>query len=92
MPAKPARDWIHFGPTGPSKIIAEIAAKHGLSLAEITSRDRCFRIAHPRQEAMYELRRRTQLSLPQIAHRLGVKNHTTVIYGVRAHAKRMGAG
>lgn len=72
-------------------IIAEVAAKHGLSITELKSRDRAWRISHPRQEAMYELSKRTRMSLPAIARSLGLTDHTTVIHGIRAHEARIAA-
>jgi len=74
----------------PSQIIAEVAAKHGLTVKEITSRNRTWRVSHPRQEAMYELYTRTKLSLPQVARKLGLTDHSTVMHGIRAHEARGG--
>ena len=76
-------------------IIAEVATKHGLSVAEIMggqpgSARR--RFSWPRQEAMVRLRDETLLSTPQIARALGLKDHSTVLAGFKAHAKRAGEG
>jgi chromosomal replication initiation ATPase DnaA len=38
---------------------------------------------------MWELRRRTKLSTPQIARLLGLSNHTTVLHGIHRHKKRL---
>lgn len=73
----------------PDRIVAEVAERHGLTRKELCSADRHRPIAHARQEAMWELRRRTKLSLTQIAHRVGVKDHTSVLHGIRVHQARM---
>jgi chromosomal replication initiation ATPase DnaA len=70
-------------------IIAAVADRHGLTVEELCGPSRCYRIAHPRQEAMWELRRRTRLSLPQIARRLNRADHTPVMHGIRAHERRI---
>lgn len=80
-PAKPA--------TFPKEIVREIASKHGLTMDEILTETKAHRIAHARQEAMYELRQRTSLSLPAIARRLNLLDHSTVHYGLRAHEERL---
>lgn len=72
-------------------IIREVAARHGLTVGEILSPTRARRIAHPRQEAMWELRQRTKLSFPQIASRVGLTDHSAAMHGFRAHAKRLAA-
>jgi len=70
-------------------IVREVADKHSLTVDEILSTSRKKRIAHPRQEAMWRIRKETPLSLPETAKRLGLKDHTTVYYGVKAHEQRM---
>ncbi|WP_426163057.1 helix-turn-helix domain-containing protein [Sandarakinorhabdus sp. DWP1-3-1] len=48
--------------------------------------------AWPRQALMLAVRReRPQLSLPTIGRRLGGRDHTTVLHGVRAAAERCAA-
>jgi chromosomal replication initiation ATPase DnaA len=39
---------------------------------------------------MYRLRTETGLSFPQIGLRLGGRDHSTVIHGVKTHCKRNG--
>lgn len=89
----PERDFIWLPTNRPSisRIIAEVAHRRGLSVEEIKSRCRKRRISHARQEAMWELRQRTKLSLPQIAERLNLKDHTTARHGILAHAARLEA-
>lgn len=72
----------------PRQIIERVARRHGLTFEEITQPS-TRSTARSRQEAMWELRRHTRLSLPQIARQVGVKDHTTVLHGIRAHGKRV---
>ncbi len=73
-------------------IINEVAEKHELTVDELKSTTRARRIAWPRQEAMLRLRDETAMSLPQIAEKLGLKDHTTVLHGIRAASERVRLG
>ncbi len=70
------------------QILVEVAGKHGLTLAEIKSNRRERRISWPRHEAMWRASKETTLSLKQMARELNGCDHTSVIYGIRAHEKR----
>lgn len=72
------------------QIVAEVAARHGVTVAEIIGPRRLKYIVHARQEAMYELRQRTSFSYPHIGQLLGERDHATVIHGERKHKARMG--
>lgn len=72
-------------------IIALVADRYGLTEAELKGPDRTFRVAHPRQEAMF-LCRQQGWSSGQIAMALGGRDHSTVIHGCQAHARRMAEG
>lgn len=74
-----------------SRIIAEVAAKYGLTLDELRGPSHRPREAHPRQEAMFRLRQETTLSYPEIARRLGRTDHSTAMHACRAHLARMAA-
>ena len=74
------------------QIISEVAQKHDLSVEGLLERRRYPGLVRARWEAMWRLRDETTLSLPEIAQRLGLADHTTVLYGIRAHAKRMAEG
>jgi len=89
-----ARDiiWLPATPVSAKDIIAAVAQKNGLTVEEMLAARRKKKLAHARQEAMWEIRQRTKLSLPQIAHRMRLKDHTTVLHGVRRHEERMRAG
>lgn len=89
----PIRDiiWLPGSPKTAKQIIAHVAERRGMSVKEMLSQTRRRPVARARQEAMWELRQRTRLSLPAIAERLKLKDHTTVLHGVRAHEARLAA-
>lgn len=62
---------------------------HGLTLAAIRSPSRSRHLAHARQEFWWRARRETDASYPKLGRFTGNRDHTTVIYGERAHAKRL---
>ncbi len=65
--------------------IQQTVAKHfGLPPSDLKTRKRIKNIVLPRQVAMYLIRELTNLSLPEIGHFFGGKDHTTVLY---AHKK-----
>jgi hypothetical protein len=63
------------------EIIAEVAAKHGLTPEALKSKSNVREIAAARNEAMARCRLETPLSYPSIG-RLFKKHHTSVIYAV----------
>jgi chromosomal replication initiation ATPase DnaA len=67
----------------------QVALRHGITVEDLRGPCRARRVAWPRQELMWRARRETRLSLPQIGERLGGRDHTTVIHGVRAHQARL---
>lgn len=69
-------------------IIAEVASRRGLTVNDILSRSRGRRLALARHAAMYEVARRTRLSLPQIGRAFGDRDHTTVFKALLKHAAR----
>lgn len=72
--------------TGPTigQIQAAVARHYGIPLSEMTSQRRERRIARPRQVAMCVAKRCTPRSLPVIARMFGGRDHTTVIFAVKA--------
>jgi hypothetical protein len=73
------------------RIILETAIAHGVPPVDIMSARRAAPIVAARQEAMWRMRMETTMSTPAIGKRLGGRDHTTVIHGVRKHAERMEA-
>ena len=84
-----ARALLVIGQTTNSarSIMACESAKRGYTVAEMRSPKRTFDISHARQEVMEALHLRTDLSLTQIG-RMFNRDHTTVLHGLRAVAKR----
>jgi hypothetical protein len=70
------------------QILCEVVAKHGIKMWELQSPRRAAPVVAARQEACYRLRVEKRLSLPEIGRKLGGRDHTTVLHGCRAHAKR----
>ena len=70
------------------EIIRETAIKHGLEVEDITGPRRRQALVIARHEAMYRIHQeRKNMSLPMIG-RLFHRDHTTVLSGIRAHARR----
>jgi chromosomal replication initiation ATPase DnaA len=79
-------------PCRANRIARAVAKAHGLSFHEMISPRRHANIVRARQHAMWELRKNTSLSLPQIARIIGVGDHTTVLHGCRMHETRLARG
>ena len=72
-------------------IIEAVAAEHGTTYERIISPDRRREVVRVRQEAMWTVRNHGIWSLPAIGRAFAGRDHATVLHGVRAHEKRMGA-
>jgi chromosomal replication initiation ATPase DnaA len=76
-------------------ILNEVAAKHNITVEELTSRLRRRDITAARHEAMWRMSQekikgvRPHWSYFRIVSALNLKNHTSAVHGIRAHAKRM---
>ncbi|MDQ3782869.1 MAG: chromosomal replication initiator protein DnaA, partial [Actinomycetota bacterium] len=66
----------------PELVMERVAARYGLSLADLTGPSRKQPLAAKRQIAMYLCRDLTNLSLPKIGTAFGGRDHTTVIHAV----------
>lgn len=64
-------------------IILEASRATKLPVSVLLSRSRVHAVTRPRQAMMLVLQERTSLSTPQIAARLGLGDHSTVIHGIR---------
>lgn len=60
-----------------------VAQYYQIQTEQINSHRRLKSMAHPRQVAMYLCKKHLQLSFPEIGHRFGGKDHTTVLYACR---------
>jgi chromosomal replication initiator protein len=70
-------------------IAVAVAKIHGVRFVDLISNRRHKHLCHARQHAMWEIRRRTKLSLPQIGQLLGGRDHTTVLHGLKQHERRL---
>jgi len=104
---EPERDWLIVGDVPapdeddsasaekaifrPGKILKEVAAETGCSVADLKSGARHHPLVQARQYLMWRLIRETSLSQPQVGE-LIKRDHTTVLSGVRSHERRMRNG
>jgi chromosomal replication initiator protein len=73
----------------PETVLKTVADHFGLKVSDLKS-DRKFKmIAIPRQIAMYLMRELTHCSFPDIGHRIGGRDHTTVMYAVKKIEKKL---
>ena len=64
----------------PRQVIEVVAKSYGVPVDKLLGRGRTAEVALPRQVAMYLLREEAGLSLPQVGHEVGGRDHTTVMY------------
>lgn len=85
------RDYIIVGPSRltVAAIQGAVASHYGIPFAEMTSHRRSRAVARPRQVAMYLARELTPKSLPDIGRCFGDRDHTTVMYALKAVAQRI---
>ena len=70
-------------PTTPKRIVDKVAKGFNLTTAELKSKSRVAHIKNARQVAMYLLSEELHLSTPKIALEVGVKDHSTVMHGIK---------
>lgn len=75
-------------PESMAGVARDVAQRHQVSVNELRGPQRNRRVAHPRQEAFAMCRASGRFSLTQIGCYFGNRDHTTVLYGVRAYAAR----
>lgn len=66
-----------------------VSSEYKIDASKLKASTRAADIVLPRQIVMYLTKKLTELSLSAIADRLGRKNHTTVMSGIRAIDKRI---
>ena len=66
--------------TSPQTILKNVADFYSISLNDLMKRSRKKEVVKPRQIAMFLLREETKLSFPEIGHKLGGRDHSTVIH------------
>lgn len=69
------------------EIVAQVAARHGVSVDDLIGPSRQRTITRARHEAMWLMRQATTRSLPSIG-RVFRRHHTTVLFGIREHEER----
>ncbi|MDO4979128.1 MAG: chromosomal replication initiator protein DnaA [Candidatus Saccharibacteria bacterium] len=74
---------IHNKTTTPKKVVEKVAKFYSLSVSEMTGKSRVAHIKNARHVAMYLLSEDLHLSTTKIATEVGVKDHTTVMHGIR---------
>ena len=67
----------------PKQVIDKVAKFYQMTPKEMCSKSRVAHIKNARQVAMYILSKELGMSTPKIALEVGVKDHTTVMHGVR---------
>jgi chromosomal replication initiation ATPase DnaA len=74
-----------------ANILQEVAEDYGLTIAALKGQNRSRHITKPRQEAYYRaFVECPHVSYPEIARRIGGRDHTTIYWGVKQHCKRIG--
>jgi chromosomal replication initiation ATPase DnaA len=73
------------------EILLEVANKHGLSPQELLEAKHSHKLSSARQELMWRWRHELGYSLPKIARLIGLKEHTSILYGLRCYAARLPA-
>lgn len=72
-----------FRPTTSKQIVDKVAKYYDLTTKEMCSKTRVSHIKTARQIAMFLLSKELNLSTNKIASEVGVKDHTTVMHGIR---------
>ncbi len=67
----------------PKQILDKVARFYDLTTKEMCSRSRVSNIKNARQVAMYLLSKELGMSTPKIAAEVGLKDHTTVMHGIK---------
>ena len=70
-------------PISPRQIVDKVAKYYNLTSKELCSRSRVANIKNARQVAMFLISKELSLSTNKIAAEVGVKDHTTVMHGVK---------
>lgn len=68
-------------------ILRAVTARFGVKLSDLQSRRRTNAIVLPRQVGMYLARRVTRMSLEEIGHYFGGRDHSTVLYAIEKVGK-----
>lgn len=80
----PTRHW--------QQIALQIASKHEIAYKDLLKNDRSRRFAAARFEAWWRIREELGMSYPEIGSRFGGRDHSSIIHGVRKHARTLAGG
>lgn len=80
------------GSCRPADVLQAVAAYYRVKTSELAGPQRERKISFARQMAMYLLREEAKLSLIEIGHHLGGRNHSTVIYSCDKVAESKSGG
>lgn len=83
-------EFAHKDQRRAAAIIAFVARRHCVTVAALKSEQRFVEVAHARQEAYYRLLTEVAMSSPEVGRMLGGRDHSTVLSGAKAYAKRRG--
>ena len=74
----------------PARAIVDVVARHfGMRSADLVGSRRFKKLAFARHMAALIIHERTKMTLPRIAPRLGYRDHTTVLHGIRSSRERL---
>lgn len=90
--AQAERNNEPFDPNHWLDIVHEVCAKHCITKAELMSVRRARNIVAARHEAMWRMSKETTMSLPAIGRRMGDRDHTTVLHGIRKYQAKVDGG
>ena len=71
------------------KILDSVSKHYDVSVDDLMSSKRVKEVVIPRQVAMYLIRNELNYSFPQIAARIGKKDHTTIMYACKKIEKNL---
>jgi chromosomal replication initiator protein len=80
------------GSCRPADVLQAVSAYYRVKTSDLASPQRERKISYARQVAMYLLREEAKLSLIDIGHQLGGRNHSTVIYSCEKIAEQKSGG
>ncbi|RJP23483.1 MAG: chromosomal replication initiator protein DnaA [Deltaproteobacteria bacterium] len=73
----------------PDAVLKAVADHYGVKISDLRSDRKHKVVAAPRQVAMFLIREMTRCSFPDIGHRFGGRDHTTVMYAVKKIGKKI---
>ena len=78
---------VQSGQPSIDDILRAVTGRYGVKLSDLQSRRRTNAIVVPRQVGMYIARRVTRMSLEEIGHYFGGRDHSTVLYAIEKIAR-----